>query len=209
MPEFKLHCFALSGNAYKVALFLALAKQDWQALFVDYLNGETKTKEWRVAVNEQGEVPVLEHGDKTLSQSALILDYLATTTGQFGSDNVEEKQEIWRWMLFDNHKFTSYYATVRFMFGLQKVGETPVVQFLRDRARAAYQVVDDHLHERCFLVGERLTIADLSLAGYVFMPEATGISETEFPNIMAWKARIMAMPGWKHPYELMPGPTSL
>lgn len=209
MSEFRLHCFALSGNAYKVALFLALAKQDWQPLFVDYLNGETKTKEWRAAVNEQGEVPVLEHGDKKLSQSALILDYLASATGQFGPENEDEKQEIWRWMLFDNHKFTSYYATLRFMFGLQQVGETPVVQFLRDRTRAAYQIVDDHLRGKSFLVGERLTIADLSLAGYVFMPEATGVSETEFSNIRAWKERIMAMPGWKHPYDLMPGPTSL
>jgi glutathione S-transferase len=209
MSEFKLHCFALSGNAYKVALFLALAKQDWQPVFVDYLNGETKTKEWRAAVNEQGEVPVLEHGDRKLTQSALILDYLASVTGQFRHDNDEEKQEIWRWMLFDNHKFTSYYATLRFMFGLQEVGDTTVVQFLRERARAAYQIVDDHLCGKTFLVSERLTIADLSLAGYIFMPEATGISETEFPNIQAWKARIMAMPGWKHPYDLMPGPTTL
>ncbi|NIE77147.1 glutathione S-transferase [Pantoea sp. Ap-967] len=209
MSEFRLHCFALSGNAYKVALFLALAKRDWQPIFVDYLNGETKTKEWRAAVNEQGEVPVLEHRDKKLSQSALILDYLASATGQFGPDSEEEKQEIWRWMLFDNHKFTSYYATLRFIFGLQKAGETPEVQFLRDRARAAYQIVDDHLRDKSFLVGERLTIADLSLAGYVFMPEATGISDSEFPNIQAWKARIMAMPGWKHPYDLMPGPTSV
>jgi len=208
MSDFKLHCFALSGNSYKVALFLALAQQKWEPVFVDYLNGETRTREWRETVNEQGEAPVLEHQGKKLTQSALILDHLAQVTGKFGPESEEERQEIWRWMLFDNHKFTSYYATLRFMYGLQKSGETPVTQFFRERVRAAYQIVDNHLGKTPFLVGERLTIADLSLAGYVFMPEDTGISKSEFPNIEAWKARIQAMPGWQHPYDLMPGPTS-
>ena len=59
MPYYKLHCFAKSGNAYKAALMLELTGQDWQP------------------VNEQGEVPVLEHAGKSFTQSALILDYLA------------------------------------------------------------------------------------------------------------------------------------
>ncbi|WNW09977.1 glutathione S-transferase [Pseudomonas sp. DTU_2021_1001937_2_SI_NGA_ILE_001] len=209
MSEFKLHCFALSGNAYKVALFLTLAQKPWEAVFVDFLNGETKTQAWRDTVNEQGEVPVLEHRGQRLSQSALILDYLAEVTGQFGAQTPEEKQEIWRWMLFDNHKFTSYYATLRFLYGIQKSGETDVTRFLRERARAAYQVVDAHLAKTPFLVGERLTIADLSLAGYVFMPEDTGLDMHDFPHVQAWKARIQILPGWQHPYDLMPGPTSL
>lgn len=209
MSEFKLHCFALSGNAYKVALFLTLSRQSWEPVFVDFLNGQTRTREWRDTVNEQGEVPVLEHQGKSLTQSALILDYLADYTGQFGGHTPEEKQEIWRWMLFDNHKFTSYYATLRFLYGIQKTGETEVTRFLRDRAAAAYQVVDAHLSKTPFLVGERLTIADLSLAGYVFMPEETGLSMDAYPHIQAWKKRIQTLPGWQHPYELMPGPTGL
>ncbi|BAP45665.1 glutathione S-transferase [Pseudomonas sp. StFLB209] len=209
MSEFKLHCFALSGNAYKVALFLALSRQTWQPVFVDFLNGQTRTRQWRDTVNEQGEVPVLEHQGKSLTQSALILDYLADYTGQFGGRTAEEKQEIWRWMLFDNHKFTSYYATLRFLYGIQKTGDTEVTRFLRDRAAAAYQVVDTHLSKTPWLVGERMTIADLSLAGYVFMPEETGLSMEAYPHIQAWKKRIQELPGWQHPYELMPGPTGL
>ncbi|GAB7531237.1 glutathione S-transferase family protein [Pseudomonas sp. 3A(2025)] len=209
MSEYKLHCFALSGNAYKVALYLALSHQNWQPVFVDYLHGETKTQVWREAVNEQGEVPVLEHRGQKLTQSALILDYLAETTGQFAAHSPEERQEIWRWMLFDNHKFTSYYATLRFLYGVQKTGDTDVTRFLRERAVSAYQIVDQHLANTPFLVGKRLTIADLSLAGYVFMPEDTGMNMNDFPNIQAWKTRIQAMPGWEPPYELMPGPTTL
>jgi glutathione S-transferase len=205
MAEFKLHCFAASGNSYKVALFLALAKADWEPVVVDYFGGETRSEAWRDNLNEMGEIPVLEHGDLKLCQSGVILDYLAGVTGQFGARDEQEKRDIWRWILFDNHKFTSYYATLRFMVGLQKSGETPVTQFLRERATAAYRIVDKHLASAPFLVGDRLTIADLSLAGYVYMPEETGIDMGEFPNIAAWKERISAMPGWRHPHDLMPG----
>lgn len=208
MSEFKLHCFAESGNAYKVALMLELSGQDWEAVFVDYFNGQTRQPGWRDEINEQGEVPVLEHAGRKLTQSALILEYLAGQTGKFAARNEEERQEIWRWMLFDNHKFTSYYASLRFLYGLKQIGETPVTGFLRERAVAAYDIVDAHLAHRPFMLGERLTIADLSLAGYVFMPEETGIDLDAFSHIEAWKARIRAMPGWKSPYELMPGKAS-
>jgi glutathione S-transferase len=205
MAEFKLHCFAASGNSYKAALFLALAGADWEPVVVDYFGGETRTENWRDNLNEMGEIPVLEHKGLKISQSGVILDYLAEVTGQFGARNDGEKRDIWRWILFDNHKFTSYYATLRFMVGLQKTGETPVTQFLRDRAIGAYRIVDKHLADKNFLVGDRLTIADLSLAGYVYMPEESGIDMSEFPNIAAWKERISDLPGWRHPHDLMPG----
>jgi len=205
MAEFKLHCFAASGNSYKVALFLALANADWEPVVVDYFGGETRAESWRDNLNEMGEIPVLEHKGLKISQSGVILDYLAEVTGQFGARNDDEKRDIWRWILFDNHKFTSYYATLRFMVGLQKSGETPVTQFLRDRAIGAYRIVDKHLADKQFLVGDRLTIADLSLAGYVYMPEETSMDLAEFPHIEAWKQRISDLPGWRHPHDLMPG----
>ncbi len=208
MAEFKLHCFAASGNSYKVALFLALANADWEPVVVDYFGGETRSEGWRDNLNEMGEIPVLEHKGLKISQSGVILDYLAEVTGQFGARNDDEKRDIWRWILFDNHKFTSYYATLRFMYGLQKTGDTPVTQFLRERAIGAYRIVDKHLANAKFLVGDRLTIADLSLAGYVYLPEETGIDMAEFPHIAAWKERISDMPGWRHPHDLMPGKKS-
>jgi len=207
MAEYRLHCMKESGNANKVAMMLALAGADWEPAWVDYFNGATRTEAFRGEVNEMGEVPVLEHGATRLTQSGVILHYLAEQTGKFGGRNADENREILRWILFDNHKFTSYYATLRFLFGLQKDGETPVVEFLRARARGAYGIVDKHLAGRDFLLGDRPTIADFSLAGYVFYTEPTGIDrKQEFPNVEAWTARIAALPGWKHPCELMPDP---
>ncbi|MCZ8260073.1 MAG: glutathione S-transferase N-terminal domain-containing protein, partial [Beijerinckiaceae bacterium] len=115
MAEFRLHGFGESGNAYKVALMLQLSGADWKVVPVDFFNGVTRSAEWRADLNAQGEVPVLEHRGETLTQSGVILDYLAEVLGTFGARDAGERREIWRWILFDNHKFTSYYATLRFL----------------------------------------------------------------------------------------------
>jgi glutathione S-transferase len=204
MAEYRLHCFGESGNAYKAALMLALSGADWEPVFVDFFNGQTRSPQFREGVNEMGEAPVLEHRGARYRQSGVILTYLAESTGKFGPRDEKERYEILSWILFDNHKFTSYYATLRFQYGIQKTGDTPVTEFLRARATSAYQIVEKRLGGGDFLVGDRLTIADMSLAGYVYYPEETGIDMAQYPNIAAWKKRIAAMPGWKAPYDLMP-----
>jgi glutathione S-transferase len=83
MAEYTLHCFAQSGNAYKVALALQLAGADWAPRFVDDFGGQTRTEACR-AVNVMGEVPLLEHRGQRHSQSRAILDDLAETPGRFG-----------------------------------------------------------------------------------------------------------------------------
>jgi glutathione S-transferase len=205
MPPFTLYCFAQSGNAYKAALMLNLCGADWAPRFVDFFNGETRTPEYRERINEMGEVPVLEHRDTRLAQSGVILDYLAATLGKFGSANDDERREILRWILWDNHKLTSYIATLRFFIQFQKTGETPVTEFLRGRMKGALGILDKHLARQPFAAGRKLTIADLSMCGYLYWPDEFGVSWAEYANIGAWLERIKSQPGWVHPYELMPG----
>jgi len=73
------------------------------------------------------------------------------------------------------------------------------------RARAAWAVLDAHLAGRRYVVGDRVTIADLSICGYLFFDDEIGVDWTEFPAIDAWLARLKSEPRWKHPYALMPG----
>jgi glutathione S-transferase len=204
MAEYQLYAFGESGNSYKAALMLALTGSDWECLPVDYFNGETRASAFRETVNEMGEAPVLLHKGRAFSQSGVILDYLAAETGQFGPSDEDERREILRWTLFDNHKFTSYYATLRFLVGLQKSGESPVTEFLRGRAAGAFAIVDRHLAGRGFMLGARPTIADISLAGYIFFDEETGMALTDYPHILAWRERMAALPSWKAPYQLLP-----
>ena len=204
MADYVLHCFAQSGNAYKPALALALAGADWEPRFVDYFGGETRTPEYR-ARNLMGEVPILLHNGLVLSQSGVILDYLAESLGQFGPDDAAERREILRWMFFDNHKLTSYTATLRFMRTFGDAPDPVILRFLRGRAETAWGILDSHLAGRRFVVGEHLTIADLSLCGYLFWPEEIGVDWNGYPHIRDWLARLAALPRYKPPYELMPG----
>ena len=205
MADYKLYCFAQSGNAYKPALMLNLCGAKWESRFVDFFNGETRTPEFRANVNAMGEVPVLEHAGQKISQSGVILHYLVEQLGQFGGGDDAERREVLRWILFDNHKLTSYIATLRFMLMFARAGETPVTEFLRGRAKSALLILEKHLATHAFAIGSRPTIADLSLCSYLYWPEEFGVSWADYPHIDAWLARIKALPGWVHPYELMPG----
>lgn len=205
MTDYRLHWFPQSGNAYKVAMYLDLVGSDWEPVVVDFFDGATRAPEWRASINEMGEVPVLEHDGHRLSQSGVILHYLADRIGRFGGATEEEKLEIWRWILFDNHKFTGSFATYRWLRTFARpAGRPGVIDFLRKRADAALAIVEKHLEGRQFIVTTQPTIADLSLAGYLyFPPEETGYDlPATHPNIHAWTERIAAMPGWRHPYDL-------
>jgi glutathione S-transferase len=204
MSEYRLHCFGESGNAYKAALMLELARCDWTPVWVDYFNGETRGPEYRAQINEMGEVPVLIHKGLKLTQTGVILDYLAEQTRKFGPKSDDERREILRWILFDNHKFTSYLATLRFLIHFAKSGETPVTDFLRPRVISALKIVDLHLADQPFIVGRRATIADFSLCGYLFFGDELPVALEENIHVMKWLDRIRALPGWKHPYDLMP-----
>ncbi|MEM9145260.1 MAG: glutathione S-transferase family protein [Pseudomonadota bacterium] len=206
MTEFRLHCFAQSGNAYKAALMLALAKADWEPVFVDFFNGETRADPFR-ALNVMGEVPVLEHRGEVITQSGAILDYLAAVTGQF-DPGPENQREAMRWMLFDSQKVSGQLGTWRFMLRfLPEDKRSPdVIAFLEKRARTALQVLDAHLADRDWLAAEWMTIADLAAVGYLFFEDEYPVDwPAEYPNLTAWRERIHAEDGWAHPYDLMPG----
>jgi len=202
--EYTLYCFAQSGNAYKAALVLAAAGASWTPRFVDYFNGETRTPAYR-AINVMGEAPVLDHEGCRVTQSGVILDYLAEKTGQFGPANGDERRDILRWLFYDNHKLTSYTATYRFLRTFVAEPNPAVMEEFRKRAETAWRVLDAHLDGRRFVVAERLTIADLSLVGYLFFDDEIGVDWNDYPHLRDWLARIRALPGWAHPYDLMPG----
>lgn len=200
----KLYCFGESGNAYKCALALALTGTDWQPVFVDFFKGEARSPEFR-KINEMGEVPVLVDGDLTLTQSGVILEHIAAKIGQLGG-RPEDRQEILRWLFWDNHKLSTQIGTTRFLMNFLPPEKRPeaVIPFLQGRLKAAYAILNDHLATRDWIVGDAPSIADLSCCGYLYYPEPFGFTRKDWPHIDAWLTRIAALPGWKHPYDLMP-----
>jgi len=206
---YRLHGFSQSGNSYKAALMLRALGVQWEPVFVDYMKGgQTREASWREGVNEMGEAPVLEDGARRLSQSGAILTYLSDKYGRFGGRNSDEKYEVLRWLLYDNHKFTSYFATWRFMKSFAAAPPEPAVAaFLKTRIETAFGIVDKHLAKSPYVVGDGPTIADISMCGYLFFPpEESGYDvANEYPNIGAWLQRIRELPGWIEPYEALPG----
>jgi len=214
MAEYKLHCFAQSGNAYRAALMLNLIGADWEPIFVDFFKaGVQRTPEFRDAVNEMGEAPVLVHGARKLSQSGVILLYLAGRSGMFLPRSEDDRLEALRWIIFDNQKIGGNLGPHRFFRNFARpLGEPALLEFLKGRAQGALAIVDKRLSRRPYLLGAEPTIADVSMTSYLYYPpEEFGFDiAAQHQNIGAWLARMKALPRWGHPYDLMPGhPLSL
>jgi len=209
MAEFQLYCMAQSGNAYRVALMLNLIGADWEPIWVDFFaGGATRKPDYRENINEMGEVPVLVHGKKKLSQSGVILTYLADLTGKFKPEGEDEKLESLRWIIFDNQKVNGFLGPYRFLKNFANPpGDPAVMKFMKGRIDGALAVVDKRLTGRQFLVANRPTIADISMTAYLYYPaDEFGFDiAKDYPAIGAWLDRMKALPGWGHPYDLMPG----
>jgi glutathione S-transferase len=207
--RYTLHGFSQSGNTFKVAFMLRMLGAPFETRFVDFMGGVTRTAAWRGATNEMGEVPVLDDGTRRLTQSGVILTYLAGKHGRFLGRSDDEKFEALRWLFFDNHKFTSYFASYRFMkaFG-PAAPDSAVMAWLQGRLDNAFGIVEQHLQRGgAFVLGSEPTIADFSLSGYLFYPvEESGYDfPRRFPHVGAWVERLRSLPGWADPYEVLPG----
>jgi len=202
----QLYCFGESGASYKVALTLTLAGVEWEPVFVDFFHGGARTSDFR-ALNPMAEVPVLVDGDTVLSQSGAILDYVSSRTGSFGGRSALARREVLRWMFWDNHKLSGVAGSTRFLMNFLPPEKRPaeVIAFQQGRLKTAYAVLNTTLSSADWLVGDAPTIADFSCCGYLYYPEPFGFDRKDWPFIDAWLTRIAALPGWKAPYDLMPG----
>ncbi len=202
----KLYCFGESGNAYKAALTMTLAGYDWEPVFVDFFNGEARAEPFR-KINPMGEVPVLIDRDLILTQSALIQLHTVEQTGRFGGIGKMAEREVTRWLLWDNHKFSGQIGATRFLMNFLSPARRPaeVIAFQQGRLKVAYGILNDHLSDRDWVADLNPTIADFACCSYLYYPEPFGFDRADWPHIDRWLDRIAALPGWKHPYDLMPG----
>ena len=203
----KLYCFGESGHSYKAALALQLAEIDWTPIFVDFFNGETRSDRYRNQVNEMGEAPVLVDGDIKLTQSGVIQNYLYNRTGKHGGKDEAEKLEILRWILWDNHKLSSFAGNTRFLMNFfpKDKRPQPVIDFNLARLKISYGILENALTDKDFLVGNSISHADMTCCAYLYYPEPFGFERDDWPNIDRWLENISTIPGWQHPYDLMPG----
>ena len=197
-----LHGSFTSSSTYKPMLFLALAGLPFSFRTVNLKIGVQKQPA-HLAINRYGQVPVLRHRGLTLVMSNVILDYLARTTGKFEGASEQDRIHAREWLSWENDAIQNV-ARVRHFARFRPDVDQQIVDYFRPGAEAALDLIDKHLDGRQWLVGERCTIADIGCWGrMVFMAEG-GMSLDARPHARAWRDRLMAMPGFALPYDLIP-----
>lgn len=190
-----------SSSTYKPMLYLALSGMPFAFRTVNLKNGVQRDAPY-LAINRFGQVPALRHRGLTIVQSNVILDYLARTTGHFEAASEQDRWTAREWLSWESDAITNV-AKVRHFSRFRKV-DAAVMEHFQAPARAALDFVDRALHGREWLVGQSCTIADIGCWGrMVFMGEG-GLDIQRWPNILAWSARLTAMPGFALPYDLIP-----
>ena len=132
---------------------------------------------------------------------------LQKKTGKHGGKNNSETHDILRWTLWDNSKFSTVIGMTRFLMNFVPKEKCPheVIEMNQSRLKVAYKILNGALEGKNFLVGDSITHADMTCCGYLYYPEHFGFIRTQWPNIDRWLENISQTPGWKAPYDLMPG----
>jgi glutathione S-transferase len=202
----RLYDYAASANCYKVRLLLAQLGADYERVPVDIFAGETLTDEY-LAKNPAAETPVLELDDgELLPESNAILLYLGEGTS-FVPTRLEERAQVWRWLIYEQAALISPIGGLRFRLLTGRLAADS--DDARRRHRAAQSVLgllDGQLRERAFLVGERYSVADIGVYGYVHVAPEAGIALDPYPAVRAWLDRVAAQPG--HMNDLEPYPAN-
>lgn len=190
----RLHRFILSGHCHRVELLLSLLDLPFQAIDVDLAGGEQRSARF-LALNPLGQVPVLEDGSFTLPDSNAILVYLARSYGgarfQLADPALEAEQQRWFSLAAGALASGPAAARIHHLFG------RPLdIQATRQAAHNLLRMMNAHLAGRDFLLGARLSLADLSHYAYTAHAPEGGVWLDEYPSLRAWLARIEALPGF-------------
>jgi len=184
-----------SGNCYKVQLLLEQLQRPYRWIEIDSARGETRTAEF-LAKNANGKVPLLELADgRRLSESNAILHFLADDMPYLPAD-AWLRAQVLQWMFFEQYSHEPYVAVARFICRWLPAEHARRADLPRliERGGQALDVMEKHLVDREFIVGDHYTIADIALFAYTHCAADGGFDLTAYPAICAWLARVQAQP---------------
>jgi glutathione S-transferase len=185
----------VSGNCYKVRLLFAHLGLDYERSEVDVVDRSNRL-DLLGDLNPALRVPTLVLDDgRPLAESNAILFHFAEGTPYLPEDRYELAQVL-QWLFFEQYSHEPNIAVVRFWVAYS--GNPPAEAEVEAKRRAGYTALDAmerHLAERTFHVGERYTIADISLYAYTHVAAEGGFDLTRYPAIGAWLDRVAEQPG--------------
>jgi glutathione S-transferase len=199
----KLYINVLSPNVRRARLTAAVLGLKLDEQVLDFTKGEHKSPEY-LALNPNGQVPTLVDGDFVLNESRAIMQYLASKKPESGLVPGDERgrADVTRWQFWDSSHFSPQVGTVVFqrvlkkMFGMGEPDAGKIEEALASFRRFA-AVLNDRLDGKQYIVGDSLTLADLTVASSLMYARQAEVPLAEFPNVQAWFSRITDMDAWK------------
>jgi len=192
----QLHQMPSSGNCYKCVLVLAQLGIAYTSRDLDIRDGSTRTPEF-LALNANGRVPLLITDDGVaLAESNAIIHYLAEGSALLPTARLAHAQVL-QWMFFEQYSHEPYIATNRFYRVLAPDPSQHVERMAENapRGRAALAVMEAHLAQRDFFVGD-YSIADVALFAYTHVAEEGGYDLAPYAAVRAWIERVRSTPGF-------------
>ncbi len=186
-----------SGNCYKIKLLLHLLEQEYEWIAIDTMAAETRTDEF-AAMNPNQKIPVVElDSGEFLPESNAILNYLAEGTSFLPSSSLE-RARVLQWQFFEQYSHEPYIAVARFIQLYLGLPEDRLEEYeaKQDGGHRALGIMDRHLVEHDYFVGDTPTIADISLYAYTHVAHEGGFDLDAYPNVQAWVRRIQALPNY-------------
>lgn len=193
----RIHYFAKSGHAHRALVFAKIADIAHEAVPVDLAAGAHKSPEF-LAMNPNGQVPVLEDGDVVVTDSNAILVYLARSYApEWIPSTAAGEADVQRWLTLAAGEiaFGSCAARLITVFGAPLDADFAIAT-----AEKAMLKLEQGLEGKEWLVGDRPTIADVAAYSYTAHAPEGNVSLAPYPNVRAWLARFEALPG----FEAMP-----
>ncbi len=192
----RLYDFLPSGNGYKVRLLLTQLGIPFERIQVEIFKGESRTPQF-LAKFPNGRIPAVEFDDgRTLFESNAIMSYFADGTRFMPADRFERAQVL-QWMFFEQYSHEPNIATIRSWLHHAGLNDErrAVLESKRKLGYDALGVMESHLKERSWFVGERYSIADIALYAYTHVADEGGFDMSGYPSIRAWLDRVRAEPG--------------
>ena len=175
---------------------------DFAYLHLD--KGEHKEPAY-LALNPNGKVPTLVDGDKVLWEADAILCYLARRAGSDLWPEGDLQAEVISWFSWNSQHFIQSGGALYFEFVIKSrfnIGPpaAAAVEKATRSFRAQARVLDNHLKNRKWLVGEKLSVADFSVAVTLPYAAKAEMPLDEFPEVRRWHDQLDALEAWREPF---------
>ena len=194
-----LHEDARSGNCYKIRLTAAHLGIKLERAQLRHHEGRDADARVPERLNANGRIPVLQDGDRFLTESNAICFYLANGS-KLIPDGHFDQADMLRWMFWEQYNHEPNIATLRFWLrfvGLDALTDAQRMQITgkRENGLAALDLMDKHLAERKWFVADQFSLADICLFAYTHVADEANFDLEAYPEIVQWMERIMTMDG--------------